>query len=81
MAPKNVFTRKRFKDREESLLLLMQKDLEFLELCEDYEICMKATDYWSGKGVPDARKKADEFRSIATDLEVEISMKLAEFKP
>ncbi len=68
-------------DHEKSLLLLMQKDPQFLELCEDYEICMKATHYWSDMGVPGARDKADEFRSIATDLEMEIETKLAGFKP
>ena len=57
---------------------MMQKDPEFLELCEDYETCMRATDYWSGQEVPGAREKANEFRSIATELEIEISMKLAE---
>ena len=71
--------RKRFKDHEEILMQLLQTDSEFQELCEDYEICVKAADYWSGKEVPSAREKANEFRAIATDLEMEISMKLAGF--
>ncbi|MBT8333524.1 MAG: hypothetical protein KJP19_03755 [Deltaproteobacteria bacterium] len=80
MTKKNVFIRKRFKEQEKALLLLMQKDPIFLELCEDYELCLEATDYWSGKEEPGAREKANEFQSIATDLEIEISMKLAGFK-
>ena len=81
MTQKNVFIRKRFKEQEELLLLMMQKDPAFLELCEDYVLCIEAKDYWSGTDEPGAREKANEFRSIATDLEMEISMKLAEFKP
>ena len=77
MTKKSVYTRKRFKEQEKALLLLMQRDPEFLELCEDYELCMNATDYWSGKEEQGAREKANEFRTIATDLEMEISIKLA----
>ena len=62
-------------------MMMMQKDPGFFELCEDYEIPMKATEYWSGKGVPGAQDKAKEFRSMATDLEVEIALKLAGFTP
>ena len=78
---KTSFIRKRFKDQETSLLMLMQSDPEFFELCEDYEICMKATDYWSGKGVTGGQDKAKEFRDIASDIEAEIGKILEGHKP
>lgn len=78
---KEHFVRKRFKDHDEILMVLVKTDPEFQELCEEYELCMKATDYWSGQEGLGAQEKAKEFRSIADDLETEIAMKLAEFKP
>jgi hypothetical protein len=72
--------RKRFKEHEEILMQLLQTDPEFQELCEDYEICMQATDYWSDKGIPGAQEKAKEFRIITLDLEAEICKKLNDHK-
>ena len=81
MTIKNYFTKKRFRNQEESLQRLLQKDPEFAELCEDYEICMTAAEYWSGRRESGAVEKAKEFRDIAGDIEADISKTLTECEP
>ena len=62
----------RFPDQKYSIDQLMAKDPEFLSLCEDYDACINAVQYWSQSKEPEAAIMIDEFRNIAQELEEEV---------
>ena len=50
----------------------MAKDSEFLSLCEDYDACINALQYWAQSKDPEAETMVDEFSDIARELEEEV---------
>ena len=64
--------RERFIDKKYSIEQLMAKDPEFRSLCDDYDACINAIQYWSQSNEPEAATMIDEFRNIAQELEEEI---------
>ena len=64
--------RKRFSDQKYSIDQLMTKDSEFLSLCDDYDACINALQYWTKSKEPEAENMIDEFRNIVRELEEEV---------
>ncbi len=50
----------------------MAIDSEFLSLCDDYDACINALQYWTKSKEPEAEIMIDEFSSIARELEEEV---------
>lgn len=70
-------TQRRFTVEKKLLLYLMQANAEFLTVCEDYDACVNALEYWSHHNAPHARERADEYRTLTKELEKEITQSLA----
>ena len=64
--------RKRFSDQKFSIDQLMAIDSEFLSLCDDYDACINALQYWTKSKEPEAESMIDEFRNIVRELEEEV---------
>ena len=64
--------RKRFSDQKYSIDQLMAKDSEFLSLCDDYDACINAIQYWTKSKESEAENMIDEFRNIVRELEEEV---------
>ncbi len=62
----------RFPDQKYNIDWLMAKDSEFLSLCEDYDACINALQYWAQSEDPEAETMVDEFSDIARELEEEV---------
>jgi len=69
--------RNRFPDKKHSIDLLMAKDPEFLNLCEDHDACVDALRYWAGSEKPEAETRANEYHILVRDLQEEIAQALA----
>lgn len=63
----------RFPDESHRLSLLMAGNAEFLALCEDYDTCVNALQYWCASKEPDARDRVAEYRTLVRELEEEIT--------
>ena len=50
----------------------MAIDSEFLSLCDDYDACINALQYWTKSKEPEAESRIDEFRNIVRELEEEV---------
>ena len=72
MNSKAYHIRKRFPDQKYSIDKLMARDPEFLSLCDDYDACINAIEYWGKFNEPEAEIMIDEFRTIARELEEEV---------
>ena len=59
----------------------MAKDPEFLALCEDYDTCVNALEYWANCKEPEAEARVNEYRNIADGLEEEVAEALRAMKP
>ena len=64
--------RERFPDQKYSIDQLMAKNPEFLSVCDDYDACINAIQYWRQSNEPEAAIMIDEFRDIAQELEEEV---------
>jgi hypothetical protein len=64
--------RERFPDQKYNITWLMVKDPEFLSLCEDYDACINALQYWTQSKDPEAETIIHEFSNIAQELEEEV---------
>lgn len=73
MSDRTHYTECRFSSHKPLLLRLMQNDEEFLSLCQDYDSCVTALQYWTNQKIPTATQRADEYRILVKDLELEIS--------
>ena len=63
---------KRFPERIESIDRLLAEDPDFQDLCEDYDICLNALQYWTTSGKPEAKTRVKEYRALAKEFEEEI---------
>ena len=62
----------RFPDKKQSIEQLMAEDPEFLALCEDYDVCVNALQYWAKSRDPEAEIRINEYRTIARQIEEEV---------
>ena len=63
----------RFPYKKHSIDLLAAEDPEFLSLCEDYDACVSAMQYWAKSKAPEAETRANEYRALVRDLQEEIA--------
>ena len=73
--------RERFPDKNQSIDLLMSKDPEFADLCEDYDVCVNALRYWFKSKEPEAEIRVNEYRTLAQQIEDEVIKCLIKAKP
>ena len=59
-----------------SLSLLMAEDPEFRAICEDYDDCVHAWQYWAKSKEPEAETRVNEYRTLIKELENEITQAL-----
>lgn len=71
----------RFPNDNHTIDLLMAQDPEFPTLCEDYEVCVDALQYWDKSKEPEAETRVAEYRALIHDLEDEIHQAFAATKP
>lgn len=68
--------RERFPDKSHIIDLLMAEDSEFLTLCEDYDDCVYALQFWANSKAPEAETRVNEYRTLIEELEEEITQVL-----
>jgi hypothetical protein len=66
----------RFQGKRRLLIRRMSEDSDFYALCQDYEICVKALQYWRRSGEPEADARQAEYRRLVRELETEITAEL-----
>ena len=59
----------------------MVEDPEFFALCEDYDTCVNALQYWINSKEPEAEIRVNKYRVIARELEEEVVKTLIALKP
>ena len=65
--------RERFPDKKQSIDRLMPEDPDFADLCEDYDVCVNALRYWSKSNEPEADIRVNEYRTLAQQIEDEVT--------
>jgi uncharacterized protein YdcH (DUF465 family) len=73
--------RERFPEKKHDIDRLLAKDPEFLDLCEDYDVCVDALQYWAKSKLPEAKTRVNEYRTIFRELKEEIMQALIAKKP
>jgi hypothetical protein len=56
-------------------------DPEFRAMCEDYDVCINALQYWDRSETPEADARVDAYHNLIRDLEEEIIQALAAWQP
>jgi uncharacterized protein YdcH (DUF465 family) len=69
--------RERFPEKKHNIDLLVAKDPEFFDLCEDHDACVDALRYWAKSEKPEAETRIDEYRTLVRELQDEIAQALA----
>lgn len=64
--------RDHFADKKHILDLLMAEDPDFHTMCEDYNTCVNALQYWSKSNDPVAQDRVHEYRALVCELQEEI---------
>ncbi|KPJ76301.1 MAG: hypothetical protein AMJ54_12240 [Deltaproteobacteria bacterium SG8_13] len=70
----------RFPKYTYNINLLMAEDPEFPALCEDYQACVDALQYWARSADPIAETRVAEYRTLIQELEDEIHQAFAAMK-
>ena len=73
--------RERFPDKTHTIDLLMAKDPEFLDLCEDHDACVDALRYWAKSEKPEAEIRVNEYHILVRELQEEITQALKALDP
>jgi hypothetical protein len=60
------------REHEDSINLLAAKDIEFRELCGDFDDCVAALRRWEESGEPEAKARVGEYRTLLAALQTEI---------
>ena len=76
MNDKTRHIRERFPEKKHEIDLHMHEDAEFLSLCEDYDVCVNAFQYWSKSKEPEAKTRREEYRNLIQELEEEVTQAL-----
>lgn len=72
MKNKFLHIRERFPGKSRILDGLIKNDPGFQELCEDYDACIYALQYWSKSQEAEAEIRYCEYLTLINDLEKEI---------
>ena len=56
----------------QQLTRLMADDPEFAAMCEDYDACVDALNYWGQSSAPEAQTRVEEYRTLVSEIEAEI---------
>jgi len=64
--------RERFPDRNHAIDLLIADDPEFRAICDDYDACTSALQYWAESKEPEAETRVNEYRILIWELEEEV---------
>jgi hypothetical protein len=59
----------------------MKEDPTFRAICEDYDACINALQYWTTSEEPEASIRINEYRTLIRELEEEITQLLQSVKP
>ena len=59
----------------------MAEDPGFLALCEDHDACVDALQYWAKSKAPEAQTRVNEYRTLVSELQEEITQVLVVKKP
>ena len=73
MGDKKRHIRERFPEQKDRIDQLMAQDPEFLSLCEDYDACVDALNYWANSKTSEAGIRVKEYRHICQKLEDEVA--------
>ena len=73
--------REQFPDKTHTIDLLVAKDPEFFDLCEDHDACVDALRYWAKSEKPEAETRIDEYRTLVRELQEEITQALLAMGP
>ena len=66
-------------DQKVSIDPLAGQDSEFLALCDDYDACVDALQYWGSSEEPGAETRAGEYRDLIGTLFEEITQILENY--
>jgi hypothetical protein len=69
----------RLPEKRHAIELLMEKDPEFVALCEDYDACVYALRHWGRSKSPESETRVNEYRILVEELEEEILQALEAF--
>jgi hypothetical protein len=72
--------RRQFPDQKHRIDLLLAEDPEFFSLCEDYDACVNALQFWVNSEAPEAETRVDEYRALVRELQEEITQALEALK-
>ena len=64
-------------DQKRTIDLLGLQNSEFLAMCEDYDACVDALQYWTRSKEPEAETRVNEYRTLVRELEEEITQALS----
>jgi hypothetical protein len=73
--------RERFPHKKHTLDLLMAKDPEFFDLCQDHDACVDALRYWAKSEKPEAKTRVKEYTVLVRELLEEITQTLVALEP
>ena len=71
----------RFPENREILRRLFESNQSFQNLCDEYEVCLRAMRYWRESSFPEAYEFRNEFSSLLRELEEEILEHVGKEKP
>jgi hypothetical protein len=66
----------KFPEKNHTIAHFLEKDPEFLTLCEDYGTCIDALRYWEQSKEVEAKTRVSEYRTLAQEIEEEIKAAL-----
>ena len=81
MNDKTLHVLKRFSCQKDTLVGLMIEDAEFYQLCQDYEDCVNALQYWSASKDTVSKARIDEYHALVRELEEEILQVMKPVEP
>ena len=71
------FVRDRFPDRQNEVLGLYLRDLEFRELCHDFGVCVGEIERSAGSPASEAAsQRIEQFQELQEELEADIAERL-----
>ena len=69
----NLFLiKKRYQDNKDILRRLYLEDTTFKSICDDYQKCAEALEYWNRSTLEKAPMRVKEYSALSAELEEEI---------
>ena len=72
MSKNRLHILKHFPEKNQTIVRLTEEDPEFLALCEDYDVCIEALQYWEQSKEVEAETRVNDYRTLARELGEEI---------